>query len=90
MNPHLTLARRRSSQALHPGYIRAVASKPTLPAEIYTYPAAARRDATVVLHLPAAAPVIHERAAASTGLRVIGVVVLFAVWAAAANVTPGV
>jgi|GEM_PF-2359761 len=43
MSPRLFLARRRAG--LHPGFVRAVESKPDLPPEIYAYPAQARRDA---------------------------------------------
>ena len=43
MNARLVLARRRAG--LHPGFVRAVESKIQAPAEIYAYPAQARREA---------------------------------------------
>ncbi|MGX5660022.1 hypothetical protein ACWKWV_09910 [Castellaniella ginsengisoli] len=54
MNARLVLARRRAG--LHPGFVRAVESKPGLPAEIYAYPAKARCEAAQqwrLLELPA-------------------------------------
>lgn len=90
MNPRLTLARRR--RALHPGYIQAVESKLDTPAEIYAYPAAARREAAKQWRAPKV-PAAPQAPAPTPSLRWLPAgyaIVLLAVWAAAANITPGV
>ncbi|WP_269497771.1 hypothetical protein [Castellaniella sp. S9] len=88
MNPRLTLARRR---ALHPGYVRATAAKLDTPAEIYAYPAAARREAAKAWRAPKvpATPSAPEPVPSLRWLPAAYGVVLLAVWAAAANITPG-
>lgn len=91
MNPRLTLARRRSRQALHPGYVRAAATKIQTPAEIYAYPAAARRGAEQddrKLVAPAT-PKAPESTPSLSWLPAAYGIVLMALWAVAANVTPG-
>lgn len=89
MNARLTLARRR---ALHPGYIRAVESKLDTPAEIYAYPAAARREAAKQWRAPKVpvAPRAPEPAPSLRWLPAAYGVVLMALWLVGANVTPGV
>ncbi len=91
MHPRLTLARRRSRQALHPGYVRAAAAKPQTPAEIYIYPAAARRGAEQdgrALVAPAA-PAVPEPAPSLGWLPAAYGIVIMALWFVGANVTPG-
>lgn len=91
MNPRLTLARRRSRQALHPGFVRAAATKIQTPAEIYAYPAAARRGAEQddrKLVVPAAPPAL-DPAPSLRWLPAAYGIVIFALWVVGANVTPG-
>jgi hypothetical protein len=91
MNARLTLARRRSQRALHPGYIRATAAKIQTPAEIYAYPACARRDAEQddrALVAPAA-PAVPEPAPSLGWLAPVYAVAALALWVVGANVTPG-
>ncbi|WP_368649010.1 hypothetical protein ABRY95_00015 [Castellaniella ginsengisoli] len=91
MNARLTLARRRSQRALHPGYIRATAAKIQTPAEIYAYPACARRDAEQddrKLVVPAA-PQAIEPAPSLGWLSAAYGIVIMALWFVGANVTPG-
>ncbi|WP_368640607.1 hypothetical protein ABRZ04_05340 [Castellaniella ginsengisoli] len=90
MNPRLILARRRAG--LHPGYVRAAESKIQAPAEIYAYPAAARRGAEQddrKLVVPAA-PQPPEPTPSLDWLPAAYGIVLLALWAVGANVTPGV
>lgn len=89
MNARLTLARRR---ALHPAYIRAVESKLDTPAEIYAYPAAARREAAKAWRAPKVPPTpsAPEPAPSLRWLPAAYGVVIMALWFVGANVTPGV
>lgn len=92
MNPRLTLARRRSQRALHPGYVRATAAKIQTPAEIYAYPAAARRGAEQddrKLVVPAAPPTLDPAPSLEWLPAAYGIVIM-ALWFVGANVTPGV
>lgn len=89
MNARLTLARRRAG--IHPGFVRAVESKPDLPAEIYAYPAQARREAPNPWR-PSKVPAAPRAAKPMPSLDWLPVayaVVLLALWAVGANVTPG-
>lgn len=88
INPRFIQARRR---AVHPGYVRAVESKPDTPAEVYAYPAAARRAAAKQWRAPKVppAPSAPEPTPSTRWLAPAYAIVLLAVWAAAANVTPG-
>ncbi|WP_368647931.1 hypothetical protein [Castellaniella ginsengisoli] len=91
MHPRLTLARCRARQALYPGYVRAAASKFQAPAEIYIYPAAARRGAEQddrALVAPAA-PAVPEPAPSLNWLPAAYGIVIMALWFVGANVTPG-
>lgn len=92
MHPRLTLARRRSRQALHPGYVRAAASKIDCPPEIYAYPAQARREAPNPWRLSKvpAAPAVPEPAPSLNWLAPVYAVAALALWFVGANVTPGV
>ncbi len=87
-NPRLTLARRR---AIHPGYVRSTAAKPRLPAEVYAYPTAARREAAKQWRAPKMppAPSAPEPTPSLSWLPAAYGIALMALWAVAANVTPG-
>jgi hypothetical protein len=90
MSPRLFLARRRAG--LHPGFVRAVESKPDLPAEIYAYPAQARREAPnpwKPSKVPAAPLAPEPAPRAVCGLLVAAYVALgVALWVVAATI-PG-
>lgn len=88
MNARLILARRRAG--IHPGFVRAVESKPDLPAEIYAYPAAVRREASKqwrLLELPADPSTLEPAPKAVCGLLVAAyAAAAVALWFAAAAV----
>ncbi|MGB6115675.1 MAG: hypothetical protein WBF97_11390 [Comamonas sp.] len=85
MNPRLILARRRAG--LHPGFVRAVESKISAPAEIYAYPAAARREAAQQWRIPKVPPAPQApEPTPPLDLRTALYVVLLALWFVAANV----
>ena len=88
MNARLSLARRRAG--IHPGYLRAVESKVSAPAEIYAYPAAVRREASKqwrLLELPADPSTLEPAPKAVCGLLVAAYVALgVALWVVAATV----
>ncbi len=90
MSPRLFLARRRAG--IHPGFVRAVESKPDLPAEIYAYPAAARREASKqwrLLELPADPSTLEPAPRAVCGWLVAAYAALgVALWVVAATI-PG-
>ena len=90
MNARLTLARRRAG--IHPGYLRAVESKIAAPAEIYAYPAKARREASKqwrLLELPADPSTLEPAPKAVCGLLVAAYAALgVALWVVAATI-PG-
>lgn len=79
-------------QQIHPGYIKAAQAKPDTPAEIYAYPAFMRtigprqRSLVVPTALPAPTP---ESSPSMNWLTPTYAVILLALWAVAANVTPG-
>jgi len=90
MNARLILARRRAG--LHPGFVRAVESKVSAPAEIYAYPAAVRREASKqwrLLELPADPSTLEPAPKAVCGWLVAAYVALgVALWVVAATI-PG-
>lgn len=91
MNPRLILARRRARHALHPSFVQATQAKPDIHAEIYAYPAAARRGAEQddrKLVVPAAPPAL-EPAPSLEWLPAAYGIVIMALWFVGANVTPG-
>lgn len=77
---------------IHPGYLKAAQAKPDTPAEIYAYPAFMRaigprqRSLTVPAAIPAPTP---ESSPSMNWLTPTYAVILLALWAVAANVTPG-
>lgn len=83
---------RATRQQIHPGYIQAVATKPQAPVEIYAYPAFMRaigprqRPLVVPTTIPAST---HEASPSMSWLTPTYAVILLALWAVAANVTPG-
>lgn len=88
MNARFILARRRAG--IHPGFVRAIESKPDLPAEIYAYPAKARREASKqwrLLELPADPSTLEPAPKAVCGLLVAAYAALgVALWVVAATV----
>ncbi|WP_417252766.1 hypothetical protein [Castellaniella sp.] len=77
-------------QQIHPGYIKAVQAKPDTPTEIYAYPTFVRGigPRQRALTVPAA-PIRSGRIPSNRGFVAAYIAVGVALWAVAANVTPG-